>query len=53
MLIVHPSSQCDVCLDAYSWSTPTKTPHAIQCGHIFCRECVPYLVFSASVDGTR
>ena len=40
MLIVHPSSQCDVCLDPYTWSTPTKTPHAIQCGHVFCHGCV-------------
>lgn len=40
MLVVHPSSQCDVCLDAYNWSTPAKAPHAIQCGHIFCYECV-------------
>ena len=42
MLVVHPSSQCDVCLDAYTWSTPTKAPHAIQCGHIFCREYVSF-----------
>lgn len=40
MLVVHPSSQCDVCLDPYNWSTPAKAPHAIQCGHIFCYECV-------------
>ncbi|KAI0746757.1 hypothetical protein C8Q80DRAFT_1337531 [Daedaleopsis nitida] len=40
MLVVHPSSQCDVCLDPYSWSTSTKTPHAIQCGHIFCYDCL-------------
>ena len=40
MLVVHPSSQCDVCLDAYTWSTPAKSPHAIQCGHIFCYEYV-------------
>ncbi|KAI0701777.1 hypothetical protein C8Q76DRAFT_582418, partial [Earliella scabrosa] len=40
MLVVHPSSQCDVCLDAYNWSTPAKAPHAIQCGHIFCYDCL-------------
>ncbi|EJF63667.1 hypothetical protein DICSQDRAFT_55259 [Dichomitus squalens LYAD-421 SS1] len=40
MLVVHPSSQCDVCLDAYTWSTPAKSPHAIQCGHIFCYDCL-------------
>ncbi|KAI9063658.1 hypothetical protein FKP32DRAFT_1571792 [Trametes sanguinea] len=41
-LLVHPSSQCDVCLDPYSWTTPDsdKAPHAIQCGHIFCLRCL-------------
>ncbi|EMD36451.1 hypothetical protein CERSUDRAFT_138116, partial [Gelatoporia subvermispora B] len=40
MLVVHPSSTCDVCLDPYSWATPENTPHAIACGHIFCRSCL-------------
>ncbi|KAI0360693.1 hypothetical protein OH77DRAFT_1393090 [Trametes cingulata] len=40
MLLVHPSSQCDICLDPYTWSTPSKAPHAIQCGHIFCLDCL-------------
>lgn len=40
MLILHPSSRCDVCLDAYTWQTIAQTPHAIPCGHIFCRPCV-------------
>ena len=40
MLLVHPSSQCDVCLDPYTWVTPAKSPHAIQCGHVFCYKCV-------------
>ncbi|KAI0371935.1 hypothetical protein BV20DRAFT_1051125 [Pilatotrama ljubarskyi] len=40
MLLVHPSSQCDICLDPYTWSTPAKAPHAIQCGHIFCLDCL-------------
>ncbi|RDX54481.1 hypothetical protein OH76DRAFT_1310451, partial [Lentinus brumalis] len=40
MLVVHPSSQCDVCLDPYTWTLPAKTPHAIQCGHIFCYDCL-------------
>ncbi|KAJ4474277.1 hypothetical protein J3R30DRAFT_653268 [Lentinula aciculospora] len=33
MLIVHPSSCCDVCLDPYSWQEETtlKEPYAIQC----------------------
>ena len=37
MLVLHPSSRCDVCLDPYSWETPDQTPHAIPCGHIFCK----------------
>ncbi|KAI0323751.1 hypothetical protein GY45DRAFT_1216615, partial [Cubamyces sp. BRFM 1775] len=40
MLLVHPSSQCDVCLDPYTWATPAKSPHAIQCGHVFCLDCL-------------
>lgn len=40
MLILHPSSRCDVCLDAYTWQTIAQTPHAIPCGHIFCRPCL-------------
>ncbi|KAI0777672.1 hypothetical protein BD413DRAFT_468191 [Trametes elegans] len=40
MLLVHPSSQCDVCLDPYTWATPAKAPHAIQCGHVFCLDCL-------------
>ncbi|GAW09064.1 hypothetical protein LENED_011193 [Lentinula edodes] len=42
MLIVHPSSCCDVCLDPYSWQEETtlKEPYAIPCGHIFCKECL-------------
>ncbi|EDR09933.1 uncharacterized protein LACBIDRAFT_325830 [Laccaria bicolor S238N-H82] len=39
MLIVHASSSCDICLDAYDWDTPTQMPHAIPCGHIFCKTC--------------
>ncbi|KAE9399628.1 hypothetical protein BT96DRAFT_820341 [Gymnopus androsaceus JB14] len=42
MLIVHPSSQCDVCLDPYSWEEETtlRNPYAIPCGHIFCKLCL-------------
>ncbi|THH06145.1 hypothetical protein EW146_g9706 [Bondarzewia mesenterica] len=37
MLVIHPDSTCDVCLDPYS---PDKTPYAIHCGHIFCVACL-------------
>ncbi|KZT03701.1 uncharacterized protein LAESUDRAFT_729000 [Laetiporus sulphureus 93-53] len=40
MLVVHPSSTCDVCLDGYNWTTPANAPHAIACGHVFCLQCL-------------
>ncbi|PCH38935.1 hypothetical protein WOLCODRAFT_29268 [Wolfiporia cocos MD-104 SS10] len=40
MLIVHPASTCDVCLDPYSWEAPGNCPHAIACGHVFCLNCL-------------
>ncbi|KAK7064379.1 RING-type domain-containing protein [Favolaschia claudopus] len=39
-LVLHESSSCDVCLDSYAWTTPDDAPHAIPCGHIFCRSCL-------------
>jgi len=37
MLVVHPASLCDVCLDPYIISSePANSPHVIACGHIFC-----------------
>ncbi|KAH7926580.1 hypothetical protein BV22DRAFT_1194256 [Leucogyrophana mollusca] len=48
MLVVHPSSLCDVCLDPYSISSePANAPHAIACGHIFCLTCLRSLAPSA------
>lgn len=42
MLVVHPASLCDVCLDPYIISSePANSPHVIACGHIFCLACVP------------
>ncbi|KAG2363559.1 hypothetical protein BDR07DRAFT_1331785 [Suillus spraguei] len=40
MLIVHPSSCCDICLDPYITSDLATSPHAIECGHIFCLGCL-------------
>jgi hypothetical protein len=41
MLVIHPSSCCDICLDPYSNSSDrANSPHAIECGHIFCLGCV-------------
>ncbi|KAF9223121.1 hypothetical protein BS17DRAFT_880769 [Gyrodon lividus] len=48
MLVVHPASLCDVCLDPYIVSPePTNSPHAIACGHIFCLTCLRNLSPSA------
>ncbi|KIJ62290.1 hypothetical protein HYDPIDRAFT_114784 [Hydnomerulius pinastri MD-312] len=48
MLVVHPASLCDVCLDPYSISSePANSPHAIACGHIFCFTCLRNLSPSA------
>ncbi|ESK94755.1 hypothetical protein Moror_14250 [Moniliophthora roreri MCA 2997] len=44
MLVIDPSSTCDVCLDTYS---PTRAPCILSCGHVFCGICLdsisPYL----------
>lgn len=36
MIVLHPNSVCDVCLEGYGGPT---VPHAIACGHIFCQRC--------------
>ncbi|KAI0826627.1 hypothetical protein BC628DRAFT_1319753 [Trametes gibbosa] len=41
MLVLHPNSQCDVCLDNY---TAFREPNVITCGHVFCRRCLQSLV---------
>ncbi|PFH48814.1 hypothetical protein AMATHDRAFT_64575 [Amanita thiersii Skay4041] len=40
MLVLHPSSRCDICLEAYTQDSPARSPHAIPCGHVFCRLCL-------------
>jgi RING-type zinc-finger len=35
MLVVHPTSTCDVCLDNYS--SGVHSPLSIPCGHVFCQ----------------
>lgn len=34
MLVVHPASTCDVCLEGYTNSE--NLPYSIACGHVFC-----------------
>ncbi|KAJ3784781.1 hypothetical protein GGU10DRAFT_270719 [Lentinula aff. detonsa] len=41
MLVVDPSSsRCDICLDPFEWNSTDRTPHIINCGHVFCAECL-------------
>ncbi|KAG2141870.1 hypothetical protein DEU56DRAFT_795265 [Suillus clintonianus] len=48
MLVVHPESYCDVCLDIYSISSGiAHSPHVIACGHIFCLKCLRSLSTTA------
>jgi hypothetical protein len=44
MLIVHPNSSCDVCLEHYG--NGSKSPHSISCGHVFCLRLVLHLTRS-------
>ncbi|KAI0087194.1 hypothetical protein BDY19DRAFT_869235, partial [Irpex rosettiformis] len=37
MIVLHPNSACDVCLEGYGAS---NAPYAITCGHIFCLRCL-------------
>src|SRR5687768_2874437 len=39
MLVLHPSSQCDVCFDPYTWDESGRCPYTIPCGHAFCSPC--------------
>ncbi|KAF5360281.1 hypothetical protein D9758_009148 [Tetrapyrgos nigripes] len=39
MLVVDPTSSCDICLDPYG-NEPEREPHIIACGHVFCRRCL-------------
>ncbi|KAF8126361.1 hypothetical protein EV363DRAFT_1174272 [Boletus edulis] len=39
ILTVCPDSTCDICLECYT-TEAAGMPHAIPCGHIFCRGCV-------------
>ncbi|KAF9447367.1 hypothetical protein P691DRAFT_125680 [Macrolepiota fuliginosa MF-IS2] len=40
MLVLHPTSRCDVCLEPYASDSSPQAPHAIPCGHIFCKVCL-------------
>jgi len=45
MLIINPTSTCDVCLEGYS--SDNRQPHAIPCGHVFCKTCLEALLHTA------
>ncbi|KAM6495031.1 hypothetical protein JOM56_009654 [Amanita muscaria] len=40
MLVLHPRSCCDVCLEPYSQHSIARSPHALPCGHVFCKQCL-------------
>ncbi|KAK2467637.1 hypothetical protein APHAL10511_000492 [Amanita phalloides] len=40
MLVLHPSSRCDVCLEPYAQDSFARSPHSVPCGHVFCRTCL-------------
>ncbi|KAL5532464.1 hypothetical protein ACEPAF_6034 [Sanghuangporus sanghuang] len=42
MLVVHPASTCDVCLESYD-ARPQNIPYSISCGHVFCLGCLKSL----------
>ncbi|KAI0317702.1 hypothetical protein OF83DRAFT_111087 [Amylostereum chailletii] len=46
MLVIHPSSSCDICLETYfeiDASGQKRIPHATECGHVFCKQCIDSL----------
>ncbi|KAJ4498818.1 hypothetical protein C8R41DRAFT_102452 [Lentinula lateritia] len=40
MLVVDVSSSCDICLEPFEWDFTQRSPHIIDCGHVFCAECL-------------
>ncbi len=51
MLVLHPHSQCDVCLDNY---TTSREPYSIPCGHAFCWGSVAFVLYlQVSADAAR
>ncbi|KAI5122844.1 hypothetical protein M0805_003139 [Coniferiporia weirii] len=42
MLVVHPTSTCDVCLEGYTGGSE-NIPYSISCGHVFCLGCLQSL----------
>lgn len=37
MLVLHSSSECDICYLPFG---PSRPPYAIPCGHIYCSSCL-------------
>ncbi|KAJ3862796.1 hypothetical protein EV359DRAFT_65337 [Lentinula novae-zelandiae] len=31
---------CDICLEPFEWDIIQRSPHIIDCGHVFCAECL-------------
>ncbi|KIM77815.1 hypothetical protein PILCRDRAFT_825047 [Piloderma croceum F 1598] len=39
-LILQPTSSCDICMEDYNCDELARSPHSIDCGHIFCKTCI-------------
>ncbi|KAF8127529.1 hypothetical protein EV363DRAFT_1079193, partial [Boletus edulis] len=48
MLTVCPDLTCDICLECYTEAA--GMPHAIPCGHIFCRGCLNRMYLESQED---
>ncbi|KIK93939.1 hypothetical protein PAXRUDRAFT_483963 [Paxillus rubicundulus Ve08.2h10] len=44
MLVIASNSTCDVCWECYTAGSEAKVPHAITCGHVFCKKCLEDLM---------
>ncbi|KAJ4474289.1 hypothetical protein J3R30DRAFT_3263375, partial [Lentinula aciculospora] len=40
MLVVDPSSSCDICLEPFEWDSTQRSPHIIDCGKFFRSGCL-------------
>ncbi|KAG7089300.1 hypothetical protein E1B28_010998 [Marasmius oreades] len=56
MLISHPSSSCDVCLEPYRFESDgslgvnKRHPHVLPCGHVFCKGCLDGIIVASESD---
>ena len=46
MLVAEALSSCDICIEEYNTDSADTSPHALECGHIFCGSSVTKLISS-------